>query len=290
MNLLPQHLREDFERVAKNIPTGEIYSLPSIGYYEILKAHYFISDYFEQQTSEASLYGVRDFNLLGSAVGRQITGYGGKDKWKSPYEISATLFFGLTKNHAFHDGNKRTALLSLIYQLFRNNFYITATKVELEKLTVAVAEGSLDSYKEFKQFKKRQDSKLLFLADFIRRKTRRINRNYRSLTYSELNAKLKNFGCYLDNPSGNFINVYKKETRKTFWVIGPQKEEIKRVLQIGFPGWKKQINLKAFRETLKALNLTPEDGVDSEVFFQGAEPLYRIIEEYEVPLKRLKDK
>jgi hypothetical protein len=33
-------------------------------------------------------------NLLASAVGRQVTGYGGKLKYERPVEIAATLFYG----------------------------------------------------------------------------------------------------------------------------------------------------------------------------------------------------
>ena len=64
----------------------------------------------------------------------------------------------------------------------------------------------------------------------------------------------------------------------------------RRVKQIGFPGWKKQIYPKAFKETLKALHFTPENGYDYSVFMEDAEPLYKIIQDYERPLSRLKDK
>ena len=56
------------------------------------------------------LIGVRDLNLLGSAIGRQSASFGGKTKYTNPVDICATLFYGLVKNHSFSDGNKRTAL------------------------------------------------------------------------------------------------------------------------------------------------------------------------------------
>jgi hypothetical protein len=69
-----------------------------------------------------------------------------------------------------------------------------------------------------------------------------------------------------------------------------QKRYQKRYIQVGFPGWKRQINARAVKEILKATGLTAENGVDSRVFFKGAEPLVALIDQYKGPLIRLKDK
>ena len=110
--------------------------------------------------------------------------------------------------------------------------------------------------------------------------------SYKPLTFFEFNAILKQYNCYLDNPSGNYINVYQTVSNGLLF----KKTSSRRVLQIGFPGWKKQINQKAFKETLKALDLTPDRGFDKKVFFENAEPLYKLIHDFEGPLRRLKDK
>src|SRR5688572_5402496 len=104
------HLQKDFERVYKNIDDTPFISRNLISYYDVLKAHYLIADYFITE-GEDFTYGVKDINTLGSALGRQVTGYESYIKWKKPEEICATLFYGLVNDHAFHDANKRTALL-----------------------------------------------------------------------------------------------------------------------------------------------------------------------------------
>ena len=43
------------------------------------------------------LIGVRDFNLLGLAIGRQMISFGGKTKYKDNIEICATLFFWISE-------------------------------------------------------------------------------------------------------------------------------------------------------------------------------------------------
>ena len=72
-------------------------------------------------------------------------------------------------------------------------------------------------------------------------------------------------------------------------LIKIRKKEAK-VIQVGFPGWKKEVNEKAAKCILSACNITAEKGFDSDVFFNGEKPLYELIKEYREPLKRLKDR
>lgn len=290
MNNLPLHLKQDYQRFKNQIPTENDFARPFLDYDDVLKAHYLICDYFETNYQQASVYGVRDLTLLGSAIGRQKTSFGGCVKWNGLYEYCATLFFGLVKNHPFHDGNKRTALLALLYQLQQSKRVPEAPQKEFETLTVRVAESGLEKYSDYNDFckpgLKKEDSAVYFIANFLKRKTRSLDSSYKPLTFFEFNAILKQYNCYLDNPSGNYINVYQTVSKGLLF----KKTSSRRVLQIGFPGWKKQINQKAFKETLKALDLTPDRGFDKKVFFENAEPLYKLIHDFEGPLRRLKDK
>lgn|GEM_PF-5293155 len=79
-----------------------------------------------------------------------------------------------------------------------------------------------------------------------------------------------------------------KSVRKRKQYLVFFKEETK--IQVGFPGWKKQIGLKAAKEILKKCDLTIENGYDIQSFLHGNESMYRLIQDYEVPLRRLKDK
>jgi death on curing protein len=51
------------------------------------------------------------------------------------------IFFHIARNHAFIDGNKRTALACCLVFLSFNEIDIEAESAELEELTVAIAEG-----------------------------------------------------------------------------------------------------------------------------------------------------
>jgi death on curing protein len=89
------------------------------------------------------LSGIRDQGLLESAVERprNLRGYQPK---ATLFDLAASLGVGIAKNHAFSDGNKRTALLSTRAFLFLNG-QVLEPKEEDEVLTmVGVADGSID--------------------------------------------------------------------------------------------------------------------------------------------------
>ena len=289
MQSISLHLKQDYNRFAKEIPENDFSDSNHVGYNDVLKAHYLICDYFENTTGERSLYGVKNFNLMGSALGRQTVSFGSAVKWTNPLDVCATLFFGLVKNHAFHDGNKRTALLTLIYQLSKMGRVPCVNQKKFERLTVQVAEGSIGELPDYKKFRDKDDPIIRTISYLLKRYTRKSDKNYYPLTYREFQSKLKQFGCSLENDRGGFIDVYAPVTKKR--LLGLYKtKEVEKVKQIGFSGWTKQVRLKAVKETLKAAGLVAENGIDSQVFYKGAEPMYKLIEDFEGPLSRLKDK
>ena len=87
--------------------------------------------------------GVRDKNLLASAVNTPFQTFMGNDLYPSIYDKAAQLCYGIVKNHPFTDGNKRTALHSMYVYLIINRFDITATQQEVENLIINVAAGKM---------------------------------------------------------------------------------------------------------------------------------------------------
>ncbi len=82
--------------------------------------------------------GVKNPNLLDSAVNRPKQSAFGKDAYPSFYEKAAALFESLAKNHAFHNANKRTALASLIVFLKINHYQWTMGIEDEQDFTVDV--------------------------------------------------------------------------------------------------------------------------------------------------------
>lgn len=254
---------------------------------DVFNAHFALADFFVS-TGEEARYGILNFGLLSSAVARQSVGFNGQCKWNDDESKVSTLAFGLDKNHAFNDGNKRTALLCLLLALHRKKRHLVCKKKKLETLLVRIAANEMDQYPDFRHFKKHGDDAIIvYMANFLRKHSSKIDNSFRTMTYEEFNRKLKKYDIRLDNAQNAYIDVLQaKEEKKFFGLLKRNKET--RVLQIGFPGWKRQINPKAVKNVLKMCGLF-ENGLDMKTFYEGGEPEYKLIEEYFNVLKRLKD-
>lgn len=85
--------------------------------------------------------GIRDENLLDSALHRplNLVAYGEPDF----AELAASYAVGLAKNHAFVDGNKRTAFLSVGLFLGINKYKLLATQVDATLMMEGIAGGEI---------------------------------------------------------------------------------------------------------------------------------------------------
>lgn len=291
MEIIIEHspVREEFLRWCEYFGEQDPYSANgNIGIRDVLRAHFLIADYFYGKGYGIGGIGPKDPNLLHSAVYRQFTGYDGRDKWETSYERCATLIFGLVKDHPFHDGNKRTALLVLLYFFNRTNRAPTIAKKKLEDFIVDVANDGLGRYRRLQDLKSTtQDPEIYFIADFLRRNSRSLDRRYYRITYKELDLRLKEFGFCLNNPHKNFIDVCRIDVGHGLLGLGKQRTKLLKVAQIGFPGWKNQVGQGAIATVRRETGLVPEKGIDSTTFYRGTDPLYSLIAEYSGPLERL---
>ena len=87
--------------------------------------------------------GVRDKNLLASAVNTPFQTFMENALYPSIYDKAAQLCYGLANNHPFTDGNKRTALHSMYVYLIINGFDITATQQDVENMIIDIAAGNM---------------------------------------------------------------------------------------------------------------------------------------------------
>jgi death-on-curing protein len=86
--------------------------------------------------------GLRDEGLLESALARpeNIHAY---NPAATPQELAAACGYGIAKNHAFLDGNKRAAFLSIGLFLAINGYRLTASPVDAIEAMLAVAAGTM---------------------------------------------------------------------------------------------------------------------------------------------------
>lgn len=96
----------------------------------------------EQLHRHGGAHGLRDENALESAWARaeNRSHYGDPDI----ADLAGAYMFGLAKNHAFIDGNKRAALAAALAFLVINGYTPTADHGTLYTFVIDVAAGEID--------------------------------------------------------------------------------------------------------------------------------------------------
>ncbi len=85
--------------------------------------------------------GIRDESLLESAIAVPFQSFGGQDMYPSIQQKAARLGYGLIKNHAFIDGNKRIGTHVMIVFLELNKIELKYSQEELLDTIIKVADG-----------------------------------------------------------------------------------------------------------------------------------------------------
>lgn len=106
-------------------------------------------------------FGILNQGALESALAAPQQTMFGEDLYPDLASKAAILFFLLVKNHAFMDGNKRTAFACLIRFLNENGHALTATDDELYQFTIDVATSALDKEQVTEWIRARVKGKIL---------------------------------------------------------------------------------------------------------------------------------
>lgn len=192
-------------------------------------------------------------DALESAVARQTAGFGGVLKYKRSRDVAATLFYGIAMNHAFENGNKRTALVSLLVVLNRNRMLVVNTSEEdLYDFATSVAahEIALPA-----NASRSADSEVAAIAAWLAKRTRTLERGDTHVQFSALRKQLEAQGCEFDAPSKNFIKVHRQTT------------DGKRSHRMGYPRADFNVGVKDIKILRQRLALDEPHGVDSGAFY-----------------------
>jgi death-on-curing protein len=96
----------------------------------------------EQLAEHGGSDGIRDESLLDSALAKPKNVLANAED-PDIFRLASSYAFGIARNHAFVDGNKRTALVVSILFLNRNGWDIEAPKAEVYLTFLHLADGSL---------------------------------------------------------------------------------------------------------------------------------------------------
>lgn len=181
----------------------------TIEFEEVAGIHELLVEDFANSKDPIEPPGIREKGaLLDSAVNRQNVGYGGTLKYSTPLANAATLCYGVCCNHGFHNGNKRAALVTLLCHLDKNNYTLKedVDQSELYRLMLKIASHGFAPKRSTHDT---SDLEVSEIAAWLKRKTRKLKKGEKVVTFRELRKILRNHDIHLENPKNNYIDVIK---------------------------------------------------------------------------------
>ena len=95
--------------------------------------------------------GIRDVELLHSALGMPEAGFGDQYLHADLFEMAAAYLYHIVQNHPFIDGNKRAGAMAAFVFLKLNGLMLEADELAFETLILQAAQGQVgkDAIAEF---------------------------------------------------------------------------------------------------------------------------------------------
>jgi len=207
--------------------------------------------------------GVRSDDLLESALIRQHTAMGEERKYPTVVMAASALFHSLVLNHAFHNGNKRTGLVSLLVLLDENGLMLTCDEDLLFQVVLRLANHELVP----SHWDNLPDREVMWLSEWLATSSRPIEKGERPLEWRKLRPILLRMGCESAVVPGNRISIAR--TVETPSYFGRRR---RRSLgcQIKYTDEGRQASRATIHEIRRKLELDEEHGTDSATFYGEA--------------------
>jgi death-on-curing family protein len=191
---------------------------------------------FAEDNDPISPPGVKSPDLLESACSRPRTALGDTEKYPTLAEKMAALFHSLTKNHAFHNGNKRTALVTLLTALNRNDHHLAqgVTDDMVYDLVIAVTADEFPTHNHGLS----TDDVVQELASWLRSHMRRVDPKLSSMTLKEFVRRCEQAGARSKPVKGGSISILNgrasiKISKSTRHLDGPAISRYLKMLNLG---------------------------------------------------------
>jgi prophage maintenance system killer protein len=187
---------------------------------------------------------------------------GDTTKYPTAEMAAAALLHALVHDHPFHNGNKRTALVSKLVLLDENSLMLTCDEDELFRLVVRLAQHRVvQGGRDF------TDREMDFLAEWICARSRRVEKGDRPVQWRRLRQILAAYGCDVQH-AGSRVNVERTIEEKTR--LGRVRRTTFRT-QVKYTDDGRDAQVHSLKKIRKDLHLDDEHGVDSQSFYRRPE-------------------
>lgn len=161
---------------------------------------------------------------------------------------------------------------------------------EFEDFIVDVADHKLKRYHKYRELLSKgiADAEVKFISHFLRSNFRKSDKRTYTVTFRDLKRILGRFNCDLVDQAHNFIDVIQtSEVRRGLPLFRKVELIDRRVMQVAFPGWGREVPQNTVVAIRRATGLTSENGYDSQVFFHDVDDLETLVADYQEPLRSL---
>lgn len=250
---------------------------------EVKNIHSILVEDFSQTPDPIIPAGVQSESLLASAVFRPKTALGETLKYPTVETSAAALLHSIIHNHAFHNGNKRTALVSTLVFLDENGFFPDFDENDAFKLVMQLAQHQIVNFDK----QNLPDREVLAVADWLCKWCRPVEKGERTIPFRKLRNILISYNCKFDSPVGSKVKITRaiKEQRKS-WLIRSRERELHT--QVHYSDEGREVPITSIQKIRRDLHLNERHGVDSRAFY-NKEPMKAtdFITRYRKTLSRL---
>lgn len=223
--------------------------------------------------------GVKNEHLLESALLHPCTMYGGTYKYPTLESAAAALMFSMTSNHPFHNGNKRTALMSMIIFLNNHKIRILSDDSNLYKMARRITMHAFSK-------ERTKDAEIYALAQWVVANSKKINNSgERSIPKRDFLKILKAFGCEYSERNKYIERKISKE--KTNWYSSKSKT-LRYPFDMSSIRDGQEIDKRVVGSIRKKLELDSKNGMSDEMFYNKIElPICYFVQKHRNVLNRL---
>lgn len=235
---------------------------------DLLGIHFALVEMFAKDNDPIYPPGPKDKGLLESATHRPRTALGQSEKYPSIRAKAAALFHSMVKNHPFHNGNKRTALVSLLVFLDKNGFLIDASDDDLFTFVINTAKTTRPE-----SGSGTSDKEVATIENWIRTYSIRATTNTRDMRTSEFLRAIELAGGH-----------YRESANGSCWTVwGLNKDGSVTISKSS-----KKLGGNVVKKYLQKIGLSyGRTGISFDEFEEGLDPNQLLIRNFRNVLKRL---
>lgn len=263
-----------FDWTTIGTPSAILYLEPK----DVLRIHEALVRDFARSGDPISPPGLRDRNLLESALFRPHTSLGDVLKYPSVPMAGAALFHSLALNHAFANGNKRTALVSLLVFLDANELFLEESEPNLFRYVLQVA-----NHRVAIAGPELADRETHQIATWLNDHICSVSRGEKLLKFGELRQILNTYRCSVRILSGNRALI-SRTTNQVRWF---RKRQVTLQSHIWYGDEGRDVERSTLKKVREELELDETHGIDSSRFYAARPGVDEFIAMYRKTLTRL---